>query len=661
MKKTTLIFLILSMGIIVTLMPVHGEEDINLNHLLKGEKIISPARTFDTGKAIIKTGFTGVLNKLGAFLKENAGLLIEIGGHSDNSGTPDVNQRLSLKRAQQVKDYLVDNTGIAEDRILVKGYAAAFPIADNRTATGKAQNRRVEITTVKNTDPAGRLTYIRRDVFTKSPDTFDFIRASINQNLYHLYRVLTRKKSNANVTFQDLSKIYLVPQSLMIMYSIAEKETPSPRKQNVHLLTGGLRTKLNKLKGGLQVETPACVINSDSVGILVGIDAKKMSSLSVFDGKSEVKAQGKKVDVPEGYGTVVEMGEPPAQPEPLPEAPRLINPVKSVFNLAGTRQAKEVSVEFLWQRVEDVYHLQVAGDSQFETIIEDQKIHGNTEALSLGSGTYYWRVAAINKRGIEGYAAGSSFTISDTQDLPLEIIPGARYIIDTAQGSVTISGKTAPGTRITMNDKPVQTDVAGEFSGKVALQRGLNHIKIRGIHPDFKEKVFWVTVIRHAFCSNTLSIGLRFDYAGKNDESDHTFTLRVGKTFCLAPRLESEFSIGITRLKWKDFPGVYNNEATALPLSAELHFMLARGKITPYLSTGLSAYITFPQERALNTRETLFFISPEIGGGFEFPVFDYRARFEAVYSPFLKKEPFFTEMTHRLAFILKIMLNLTGD
>jgi hypothetical protein len=56
----------------------------------------------------------------------------------------------------------------------------------------------------------------------------------------------------------------------------------------------------------------------------------------------------------------------------------------------------------------------------------------------------------------------------------------------------------------------------------------------------------------------------------------------------------------------------------------------------------------------------MFFISPEIGGGFYFPVFNTRASFEAKYTPLLKKEPFFPEMTHRIAFILRIILNEEG-
>ncbi|UCH98334.1 MAG: OmpA family protein, partial [Candidatus Aminicenantes bacterium] len=343
MKKILIIILIFCIGLIGISVRGHSESETDFALLLKGEKIISTGGSYETGKSDFNPDFASFLNKLGDFLKENQGLIIEVGGHTDNSGSPEVNQKLSLSRAQQVKEYLVRKLGIDEDRILVKGYSSRFPIADNSTPKGKAMNRRIEIAALKNVNPAGRLTYLRRDVFTKLPDKIDFIRATINQDLYHLYRVLTRKKSNANVTFLDLSKINLGPQSLMIIYSLLERGFRLPRKQNVHLLTGGLRTKLNELKGRLQVETPSCLISSHSVEILVGIDEKKMSALSVFDGKSEVKAQEKKVEVPEGFGTTVEMGKPPGPPEPLLKAPQLIKPIESKTNLPGKPNTSKVS------------------------------------------------------------------------------------------------------------------------------------------------------------------------------------------------------------------------------------------------------------------------------------------------------------------------------
>lgn len=69
---------------------------------------------------------------------------ITIYGHTDNTGSASVNERLSLKRAKAVADFLVKN-GIAEDRIVYEGHSFNEPIASNDTPEGQAQNRRVEI------------------------------------------------------------------------------------------------------------------------------------------------------------------------------------------------------------------------------------------------------------------------------------------------------------------------------------------------------------------------------------------------------------------------------------------------------------------------------------------------------------------------------------
>jgi len=657
MKKISFIILVFCVGLLAVSVRGYSESEIDFNVLLKGEKIISPGESFETGKSDFNPTFASFLKKLEAFLKENQGLIIEIGGHTDNSGTPTINQKLSFSRAQRVKEILVRELKIDKDRILVKGYSSDFPIADNSTPTGRAMNRRIEIAALKNDNPAGKLTYLRRDVFTKLPDKADFIRATINQDLFHLYRVLTRNKSNANVTFQDLSKINLGPQSLMIIYSLLERGVQLPRKQNVHLLTGGLRTKLNELKGGLHVETPSCLISSNSVEILVGIDEKKMSALSVFDGKSEVKAQGKEVEVPEGFGTTVEMGKPPDPPEPLPKAPQLIKPIESKTNLPGKPETDKVAIQFQWQRADiaDRYHLQVADDPQFEKILEDQTLDENMGTLSLGLGTYYWRVAVINKRGIEGYASQSFFTIIEgLSDLPLEITPGTEDIYKTAQPIFTVYGKTIAGTRIIIKDQQFQANDRGEFSGAIPLHLGWNHVQVQAIHPDFPQKILWLSFYRRALGTSSAFIGLRFDLAAQSDNLDNTYALQVGKSFSLGSRFETELSFGLARFAWHDYPGNYKKAAAAFPFTAALRFMPVKGKLIPFLSTGLTAYLAFARERN-DTIDAMFFISPEIGGGFSFPVFNTRVGLEVKYTPLLKKEPFFPGMAHRIAFILRIM------
>jgi len=91
-------------------------------------------------------------------------------------------------------------------------------------------------------------------------------------------------------------------------------------------------------------------------------------------------------------------------------------------------------------------------------------------------------------------------------------------------------------------------------------------------------------------------------------------------------------------------------------MTAELHFMLGKGPLTPYLSTGLSAYLAFTEKRGRDDKEKIFFFSPEFGGGVSFPLAKIHTRLEVKYAPFLKKEPFFPELTKRLSFILKLIL-----
>jgi OmpA-OmpF porin, OOP family len=67
---------------------------------------------------------------------------VEVQGHTDETGTPEFNRRLSEERARSVVAWLVTH-GIAPERLIAKGYGKDQPIADNATEAGRAQNRRV--------------------------------------------------------------------------------------------------------------------------------------------------------------------------------------------------------------------------------------------------------------------------------------------------------------------------------------------------------------------------------------------------------------------------------------------------------------------------------------------------------------------------------------
>jgi outer membrane protein OmpA-like peptidoglycan-associated protein len=98
---------------------------------------------FDTDKFVLKTESKVELDKLIAFMKANPNLVIEVSGHTDNTGVKQKNVDLSLNRAKAVVDYLTQN-GIAAEKLTAKGYADGQPIADNKTEAGRKQNRRTE-------------------------------------------------------------------------------------------------------------------------------------------------------------------------------------------------------------------------------------------------------------------------------------------------------------------------------------------------------------------------------------------------------------------------------------------------------------------------------------------------------------------------------------
>ncbi|RKG37068.1 OmpA family protein [Acinetobacter rongchengensis] len=110
--------------------------------------MVMPSVTFATNSAIIQPKFQSALNDVARVLAEGgtAGkLALVIHGHTDNTGSDAINNPLSQNRAQSVLNYL-STQGISASRMTARGYGSSSPIADNSTAAGREQNRRVEIT-----------------------------------------------------------------------------------------------------------------------------------------------------------------------------------------------------------------------------------------------------------------------------------------------------------------------------------------------------------------------------------------------------------------------------------------------------------------------------------------------------------------------------------
>lgn len=114
-------------------------------------RLIMPGNvTFDVDSTQIRPQFERVLADVGIVLEEFNKTYIRVEGHTDSSGAASYNQELSRRRAQSVARSLI-NEGLLQERFIIRAHGESQPIASNATASGRQQNRRVEIELVPHT------------------------------------------------------------------------------------------------------------------------------------------------------------------------------------------------------------------------------------------------------------------------------------------------------------------------------------------------------------------------------------------------------------------------------------------------------------------------------------------------------------------------------
>jgi outer membrane protein OmpA-like peptidoglycan-associated protein len=109
------------------------------------KSLILEGVNFETGKAELTPESQAILDGVAESLVANEEIKVQVGGHTDNTGSAALNKRLSAARAETVRQYLVSK-GVAAERLTARGYGPSKPVASNKTAEGRAQNRRVELT-----------------------------------------------------------------------------------------------------------------------------------------------------------------------------------------------------------------------------------------------------------------------------------------------------------------------------------------------------------------------------------------------------------------------------------------------------------------------------------------------------------------------------------
>ena len=99
---------------------------------------------FQSGKATLTKSSFKELNELLEYLQLKDNIVVEIAGHTDDVGEEEANLKLSQKRAESVRNFLISK-GISAERVRAKGYGEAHPVSNNSTPEGRQMNRRTEV------------------------------------------------------------------------------------------------------------------------------------------------------------------------------------------------------------------------------------------------------------------------------------------------------------------------------------------------------------------------------------------------------------------------------------------------------------------------------------------------------------------------------------
>ncbi|MBP9114433.1 MAG: FecR domain-containing protein, partial [Polyangiaceae bacterium] len=269
--------------------------------------------------------------------------------------------------------------------------------------------------------PDAKLNFARNQVQLQAPDARV---GKINDPLWRGNRVNTLAESSASVLFQDESQIRLGEHTLVVI--LGDTKSAGAKQSNASdttLVSGDLVARLGQLQGEAKAKPLVLKTQAGSVAVKekggearISVDEKKTTRLASYKGASELTAQKKSVNVPEGFGSKADDGKAPTAPKALPAAPVW---AKAPANVVWTEGEQMGMLAGKYQMpagaaAPATWHVQIAKDDTFDELLVDARVGGEKDELlakNVPVGAYFSRVSAIDADKFEGTFSRPSRTI----------------------------------------------------------------------------------------------------------------------------------------------------------------------------------------------------------------------------------------------------------
>ncbi len=297
----------------------------------------------------------------------------------------------------------------------------------------------------------------------------------LNDVLIEFEKLRTLTNSTTQVTFRDLSRLRLNPNSNATIQRMRSDPLTGKEVTKVSLANGDFYALLNQLsdRDSFEIDVPGVTTTTDSDDFWIKKEADKALFVNYDTAALDIDSGAAQVSLGQDQGVVITEAGVATRAEVL-ERPLLSAPLNGADVYGAT-------AELSWQVYPDAsgYWFEVAGDPAFNRMIATEwgvKTEGYAVA-GLQPGVHFWRVAALDGLGLPGKwseVRGFEVRMDTTPPFLTLLAPQDGLLVEEAQ--IEVLGASEAGVAVTVNDEPVTLGADGSFVAKVALTPGANQI-----------------------------------------------------------------------------------------------------------------------------------------------------------------------------------------